>query len=62
MKPPDRSKRLTRDEWVFLFVTEFRKLRPEVGDRYATLQGQLAYTENAGVEPEDAARAKAQRK
>jgi hypothetical protein len=47
---------------VFLFVTEFRKLRPEVGDRYATLQGQLAYTENAGVEPEDAARAKAQRK
>jgi hypothetical protein len=64
MKPPDRDKPLSRDEWVFLFVAEFSKLRPGAGDKFATLNAQQAYIAHSATEPEGAARAwiKAKRK
>jgi hypothetical protein len=35
MKAFDHANPTTKDEWFFAFVAANRKLRPEIGERYA---------------------------
>lgn len=43
MKAFDHDKPANRDEWDFAFTSEYRKLRPEIGEEYAKVHALQAY-------------------
>lgn len=55
MKAFDHAKPANRDEWVFAFTSEYRKLRPEIGEKYAKVHALQAYGVFSLVEPVRAA-------
>ena len=57
MKLIDRSKPLRPEEWKFVFVAELRRLRPEIGERLATVHSHRAYLSHSRLQPEEAAAA-----
>ncbi len=61
MKSFDHDKPANRSEWVFAFMAEYRKLRPEIGERYAKTHALSAYVELGAVKPREAARQWAER-
>ena len=51
----DHSKPANRDEWVFAFVSEYRKLRPEIGEKHAKVVAFQAHGFFGALEPAKAA-------
>lgn len=37
------EKPVNRDDWVFAFVSRYRELRPEIGEKYAKVHALQAY-------------------
>ena len=49
MKAFDHAKPATKSEWVFAFVSAYRSLRPEIGERYAKTHAISAYKEEGWI-------------
>lgn len=56
MKAFDHDKPTTKAEWVFAFVAAYRKLRPEIGERYAKTHAINAYNTLGKLKPREAAK------
>lgn len=55
MKGFDHDKPANRAEWVFAFVSAYRKLRPEIGEPYAKIHATMAYNTLKVLTPAKAA-------
>lgn len=55
MKAFDHDKPANRAEWVFAFVSAYRKLRPEIGEPYVKIHATMAYTSLKDLTPAKAA-------
>jgi hypothetical protein len=56
MKAFDHDKPANKAEWVFAFMAEYRKLRPEIGERYAKTHALAAHTALSDLKPRVAAK------
>lgn len=61
MKAFDHDKPTNKAEWIFAFAAEYRKLRPEVGERYANTNAVTAFGTLAQLPPRTAAKKWAER-
>lgn len=55
MKAFDHNKPVNRAEWIFAFVSAYRKLRPEIGEPYAKVHATMAYNTLKDMTPAKAA-------
>lgn len=56
MKAFDHDKPANKAEWIFAFTAEYRKLRPEIGERYAKTHAVKAFGSLGGLPPRSAAK------